>query len=847
MVEGKGEARGSAGTFWAADTGELLRAIGSDGQGLTDDEAARRLARAGPNRVDVKRGHRGLRLLLAQFTSPIILILTGATVVSMALGDVEDGLIILAIIVASGALGFWQERNAGRAVDALLARVQVHTEVRRGGAVKSIPTDEVVVGDLVVLSAGDVIPADCRVLEAHELQVDQSTLTGEPFPVEKKPQTSAADTPLATRSGALFMGTHVVSGQGSAVVAQTGRDTAFAAVSQQLSGAGKRAGFRHGLTRYGLLLVRVMSVLLGAIFVANLLLGRPVVDSLLFSLALAVGLTPQLLPAIVSISLSLGARRMAERRVIVKRLDAIEDFGAMTILLTDKTGTITTGSVELKDSLDVRGQPNGEVLRLARLNAGLQRGFANPLDQAIMANAPPQDERLRIAETPYDFTRKRLSVLVNDDNTPTLVTKGSFTSVLGVCTSAWTGTGQEPLDRVRDQVEHVFADLSAAGYRVLALAKRSLPGATATSAADETDMLLIGVLAFQDPVKPDAEQAVRTLADLGVSVRLLTGDNRLAAGHVAAGVGLGGPLLVGADLDHLSDDALSDRAAETVVFAEVEPLHKERIVKAHRARGAVLGFLGDGINDSPALQAADVGISVDTAVDVAKQIASIVLLEKNLAVVADGVRLGRQTFANTLKYIRVNTSAAFGSVVSMSVAATFLPFLPLLPRQILLLNFLSDIPYTTISRDNVDPEQVARPRTWSVRQIRNFMFTYGCLTVAFDLVTLLVLRLAFHARAEVLRTGWFIEFTITEIAVLLVLRTNRPFFRSRPARVLLATSASLAAITIAVPYTPLGPPLGLTGLPVAVLAALAGLTVVYVLGAELTKRRFPPDRAAANP
>ena len=650
---------------------------------------------------------------------------------------------------------------------------------------------------------------------------------------------------MATRVGALFMGTHVVSGQGSAVVVQTGRDTAFAAVSQRLSAATGASGFKRGLTRYGLLLVRVMAVLLAVVFAANLLLGRPIIDALLFSLALAVGLTPQILPAIVAISLSVGARKMAEQRVIVKRLDAIEDFGAMTILLTDKTGTITTGSVGLKDALDLSGQPDDEVRRLARLNAGLQHGFSNPMDQAITAGAPPPDDRLRIAEIPYDFTRKRLSVLVDDNGTPLLITKGAFASVLKACTTARSGGQQVPLDSVRDQVQHTFEELSAAGYRVLGLATRQRAGATTASDNDETGMTLVGVIAFEDPAKPGADECIRHLAELGVSVRLVTGDNRLAAGHVAGAVGLAGPVLLGSDIEKLNDDEFAGRIADTAVFAEVEPLHKERIVKALHARGEVVGFLGDGINDSPALHAADVGISVDTAVDVAKQTAAIVPLDKDLAVVADGVRLGRQTFANTLKYIRVNTSAAFGSVVSMSIATTFLPFLPLLPRQILLLNFLSDIPYTTISRDNVDPEQVARPRTWSIKQIRNFMLVYGCLTVAFDMLTLLVLRQGFHTHAQAFRTGWFIEFTITEIAVVLVLRTNRPFFRSRPARALLATSTSLFAVTIAVPYTPLARPLGLTGLSLAVLAAIVGLTVLYVLATESTKRRFPPDRAGS--
>jgi len=838
----QGSSGGRAGAFWATDLAEVMRRADARDGGLSDDEAAQRLARDGPNRVETAHGHRGLRLLLAQFTSPIILLLVGATVLSMALGDLADGVIILAIIVASGVLGFWQEHSAGRAVDALLARVQVKVEVCRGDREVPVPSDQVVVGDLVVLRGGDIVPADCRVIESRSLLVDEAALTGEPFPAEKKSETVAADAALSARTGALFMGTHVVSGEGTAVVVQTGGETEFAAVSARLAGGDVTTGFERGLTGFGLLLVRVMAVLVIVIFPINLMLDRPIAESLLFSLALAVGFTPQMLPAIVTVSLSVGARKMAAQRVIVKRLDAIEDFGAMTVLFTDKTGTITTGAVELDATLDVDGQTSSEVQRLARLNAGLQRGFGNPMDQAILAGAPQVEPRLRIAEVPYDFQRKRLSVLADENGTATLVTKGALASVLETCTTARTLAGVVPLDSVREAVQQRFADLSANGYRVLGVATRALPGRSEVTAADEAQMTLVGLLAFQDPPKPDGAQAIRNLAGLGISVRLITGDNRLAATHIASQVGLTGAPLLGPDIDRLSDNELAERAPNTAVFAEVEPLHKERIVRAMRASGAVVGYLGDGINDAPALHAADVGISVDTAVDVAKQSAAIVLLEKNFAVVADGVRLGRRTFANTLKYVRVNTSAAFGNVLSMTVAAGFLPFLPLLPRQILLLNFLSDIPYTTIATDTVDPEQVQRPRAWNVRTIRNFMIVYGVISSVFDIATFLTLRLGFHATADVFRTSWFIESTATELAVLLVLRTNRPFFRSRPGRALLATSAFLAAVTLALPYTPLAGPLGLVPLAGTVLTALAGLTAVYVLANEIAKRRLPPDR-----
>ena len=827
--------------FWALPLDRFLAATAAGPEGLPADETARRLARDGPNTVEHGHPHRGLRLLLAQFTSPIMLILVAATVLSMALGDLTDGAIILVIIAASGALGFWQEHTAGQAVDALLARVRVEVEVRRDGGEVSVPVEEVVVGDLLVLKAGDVVPADCRVTGSRGLLVDEAALTGESYPVEKRPGVVAAETPLAGRANSLFMGTHVVSGAGQAVVARTGRATEFGAVSSRLAARRLQTGFERGISAFGLLLVRAMVVLVTAIFVVNLVLQRPLVDSLLFSLALAVGLTPQLLPAIVSVSLSTGARRMAAEQVIVKRLDAIEDFGAMTVLCTDKTGTITAGAVHLDSALDLAGRPSDEVLRLARLNAGLQHGFPNPLDQAILAGAAPADPGVGLDEVPYDFERKRLSVLVGGRDAPLMVTKGAFDKVLEVCASAEVDGRTVPLGQVSDGLERRLAKLSGDGYRVLALASRPMATARLTGPADETQMTLRGLLAFLDPPKPGAAEAIGRLAAQDVSVRLVTGDNRLAAAKIAGEVGLDGErLLTGTEIDRLDDPGLADRAAGTQVFAEVEPLHKERIVRALRDRRQVVGFLGDGINDAAALHAADIGISVEGAVDVAKQAAAIVLLDKSLAVVADGVRLGRQTFANTLKYIRVTTSANFGNVVSMAVAAGFLPFLPLLPRQILLLNFLSDIPGMAIAGDSVDPEQLEQPRSWDLRSVRTFMLVFGLLSSAFDVLTFLTLRLGFGAGATLFRSGWFVESTVTELAVMLVLRTNRPFWRSRPGRALVWSSIAIAAITIALPFTPLAGPLGLDAIPTPVLAVLAGLTALYVLANEAAKRRYPP-------
>lgn len=822
--------------FWSRPLDELAAELHSDITGLSATEAARRLEADGPNAIAPARRHAGVRLLLAQFSSPIMVILAVATVLSMALGDFTDGVIILTIILASGLVGFWQERTAGRAVDALLARVRVHVEVLRDGHELSVPAEDIVVGDVVALRAGDVIPADGRVISADRLQVDEAALSGEAFPAEKMPGVAPAAAPLPLRNNATFQGTHVVSGTGHLLVVATGARTAFGALAADLAARRPSSRFERGLTAFGMLLMRAMVVLVALIFLVNLLLNRPVVESLLFSLALAVGLTPQLLPAIEAVSLAAGAREMAAKRVIVKRLDAIEDFGSMTVLCADKTGTITEGAARLDRAVDLDGVASDQVLHLARLNAGLQQGFANPLDAAVLHGAPPVDLSIRLDEVPYDFTRRRLSVLVAGQP-PVLVTKGAFAEVLSITSTADKGGSLVPIGSVRDELEHQFAELSSAGYRVVAVATRELPGSGSATVADERDMTLRGLLAFADPLKAGALEAIQELAGLGVSLRMVTGDNHLAAARIAADVGLNpDTMLTGSGIDALDDRQLADRVADISVFAEVEPLHKERLVHAFRNAGATVGFLGDGINDSAALSAADVGISVDTAVDVAKQAAAIVLLDMSLEVVLDGVRLGRKTFANTMKYIRVTTSANFGNMLSMAAASVILPFLPLLPRQILLLNFLSDIPGMTISGDAVDPEQLEQPREWDVGSIRRFMIAFGLVSSVFDLATFAVLRLGFGAGATLFRSGWFLESTATELAVMLVLRSNRPFWRSRPGRGLLVTTVVIAAVTLALPYSPLARPLGLTGVPLTMLAALAGLTVGYVAVNETVKQ-----------
>jgi Mg2+-importing ATPase len=771
---------------------------------------------------------RELTLLLAQFTSPIELILVGATVLSMLLGEVTDGFIILTIVVASGLLGFWQERRAGREIDALLAKVRIHADVIRDGVETEVAIDDVVVDDVVILRAGDVVPADARVIQARDLLIDESTLTGESFPVEKRADESM-----------IFFGTHVASGTGTAIVTAISADTRFGTLVAEMEKRDVITRFERGLTAFGVMLLRAMVVLVAAIFVINVVLERPVVESLLFSLALAVGLTPQMLPAIVAVSLSTGARRMAAEQVVVKRLDAIEDFGTMDVLCTDKTGTLTTGVVRLDAALDAEGRASDEVLELARLNAGLQRGFTNPLDSAILGDANRPEPELRLDEIPYDFTRRRLSILVADA-VPTLVTKGACREVFDVCNSVRIDSRDEPMTEWRSRLDEKVERLSTKGFRVLALATRDLPGRSTVSARDEERMLLRGFLTFADPVKPGAADAIRSLAELGVTVKMITGDNRHAAEHVAAAVGLPiDTILTGSMIGEWGDETLTSRVSTVSVFAEIDPLHKERIVSALRRVDHTVGYLGDGINDAAALHAADVGISVDSAVDVAKQSAAIVLLDKSLDVVVDGVRLGRRTFANTMKYVRVTISANFGNMLSVAAAAAFLPFLPLLPRQILLLNFLSDVPGTTIAFDAVDPEQIDRPHTWNLVGIRRFMIAFGLVSYGFDLTSFAVLYVVLDADTDLFRTGWFLVSTATELAAMLVLRSSRPFWRSRPGRGLLVSSGLVAAATIALPFTALASSFGFVAPTAAVLGLVATVTLGYVIVNELVKFRSP--------
>lgn len=827
-------------TFWALEPDQALGTTRSVREGLSSGEAAARLARLGPNRAGRATRPGAPALLLRQFRSPIILILLAAAGLSGFLGDPTDALIILAIVIASGLLGFWQERGAADAVDKLLAMVAIRATVVRDGRPLEVPVDEVVPGDVFVLDAGDTIAADALLLESCDLFVDESALTGESFPVEKETGAAPPDAALAARAGAVFAGTHVVSGTARALVARTGSDTEFGGVAAHLERAHPETAFEQGVRRFGFLLMEVTLLLVLGIFAANVYLHRPVVDSLLFSLTLAVGLTPQLLPAIISVNLAHGARRMAERKVIVKRLAAIEDFGSMDVLCSDKTGTLTEGTVRLHAAFDISGRESDDVLLYAVLNSRFETGFASPIDDAVRA-ADHFDVGgvSKLDEVPYDFQRKRLTVLVSRAGRPFMVTKGALTNVLDVCATARSGGSTVRLDAVRPDVERLFRRLSEQGYRTLGVAIREDVTAARIGKRDERDMTLVGLLAFADPAKQGAAAAVTQLAERGVTLRIITGDNALVARTLGAQLGIAEPaILTGPELGWLTDTALAGRVDAIDVFAEVEPNQKERIIRALRAAGHIVGYLGDGINDAAALHAADVGISVDSAVDVAKEAADVVLLERGLDVLAQGVEDGRTTFANTLKYVFMATSANFGNMFSMAGASLFLSFLPLLPTQVLLTNLLTDFPEMAIASDHVDPELTAAPRRWDIRFIRDFMVTFGLLSSLFDYATFAVLLLALKAGPAEFRTGWFVESVLSASMVVLVIRTRRPVWASRPGRWLAIATAATWVATLSLPYTPLGSLFKLVPLPAPFLLMLGAILVVYVIGAEVVKARF---------
>jgi Mg2+-importing ATPase len=827
--------------FWHLTIEDALQQLKTGPNGLDEKEVARRRRQYGPNNIKTNISSSALFLFLAQFKSPITLMLITAAILSAGLGDVTDTLIILAIVLISSLLGFWQEKGASDAVKELMRMVQLHCAVLRDGKTKEVPVEDVVPGDITILSAGDIIPGDSLILESHELFVDEAAFTGETYPVEKNAGLLPAETPLAKRNNSLFMGSHVISGKASALIIKTGKQTEFGQISTGLQTKIPETDFEKGIRNFGYMLMEITLLLVIIIFAVNVFLHKPVLDSFLFSLALAVGLTPQLLPAIISVNLSTGARRMAGQKVIVKRLSSIENLGSMNILCSDKTGTITEGKVKLKDTLNIAGKHSHKVLQYAWLNASMQRGFNNPIDAAICAARKDCPKTYTVqAEIPYDFIRKRLTVQLKNEEENFVITKGALNNILAVCSHVETADGKILVIEDKSAcIQEQYKQLSANGFRTLGVAYKPADVKKDFTKEDEKEMIFVGFITFFDPLKANITDLVAKMNNLGVKLKFITGDNALVAQSLALQIGIIDPqILTGADLLKMSNSALFHKAPLTDVFAEVEPNQKERIIAILKKGGNVVGFLGDGINDAPALHTADVGISVDTAVDVAKEAADIVLLTSGLEVLIDGIIEGRKTFANTMKYIFMATSANFGNMLSMAGASMFLKFLPLLPKQILLTNLLTDFPEMAIASDRVDQINIQSPQRWDLNFIKRFMITFGLLSSIFDFLTFGVLLFVFHADEKAFQTGWFAESVISATLIVLVVRTRLPFFRSLPGKLLAIATVLILLLVLALPLTPLAIWFGFILMPLIYYGWMLLIIACYLGSAELAKRWF---------
>jgi P-type Mg2+ transporter len=808
--------------------------------GLSSDEARRRFAEFGPNQP-AARAKRSLFLeVVAPFISPLSLVLIAAATVSAALGDPTGAGIIIAIVLAGSAINLAQTWRSSAAMRWLQETVAPTATVLRDGAWRELPRAEVVPGDVIRLCAGDLVPADARLLAARDLHVQQAALTGESLPAEKEARPTPIEGPLRPDDpDAVFLGTSVVSGTATAIVAATGPATAFGEVAARLADRPPETEFDRGTRRFGLFITQTVFVLVLLVFLISAVERRDPLQSLLFAVALAVGLTPEFLPLISAVTLARGAVRMAHRHVVVKHLAAIQNLGSMDVLCSDKTGTLTTGEMSLTQSTDPFGAPAERPAVLAAINSHFETGIKSPLDAAILrARSIDPGSYRKVDEVPFDFERRRLTVVVDGPDGRMLITKGAPEGVLECCTQFEGGGQIASLDEgARKQFISTYQSLSEQGLRLLAVGYRSASDQAAYRVDDEIGLTLAGLLAFADPPRVDTPEAVRALARDGVRLVVVTGDNERVACHVCGQVGLPSETVVlGPELDSMSDAALGHAAERVGVFARVTPAQKTRVIRALKARGHVVGYLGDGINDAPSLHAADVGISVDGAVDVAKDAAEVVLMQPGLRVLHQGIGEGRRAFGNVMKYLLMETSSNFGNMLSMAAATAFLPFLPMLPTQVLLNGLLYNVTQLAIPTDWVDPGYLHKPRRWDIGLIRRFMLVLGPVSSLFDFLTFWVLLALFRADEALFHTGWFVESLATQTLVLFVIRTAGNPLHSRPSRPLVWTVVVVVAAALVLPYTPLAGPLGFVPLPFSYLVLVALGTAVYLSLTELAKR-----------
>jgi Mg2+-importing ATPase len=830
--------------FWQLSATALMKRLNSSPDGLSSAEVAARLIRFGPNLIHAERKRALLLQFLAKFRNPLVIILLTASALSAFTGDAISFFIISAIVLASVTLDFVQEHRAGQAAERLRQSVAVRGQVLREGKALEIPLAEMVPGDIALLAAGNLVPCDGRVLEARDFFVNQALLTGEPFPVEKAPGEFPGEPDILAAGNTVLLGTSVISGTAKVLMCRTGQNTELGEIADSLAAKAPPTAFEQGTQRFGFLIMRMTVLLVLFVILINAFFHRPWLESFLFAVALAVGLTPELLPMVVSVTLSRGALRMAANKVIVKRLASIHNLGSMDVFCTDKTGTLTEAHIHLERHMDPLGQESERVLKLAYFNSFFETGLKSPLDDAILEHKEIDVSGWRkIDEVPFDFERRRVSVLLENGTTRLLVVKGAPEDILRLSVS-YEADGEadlRPLDEAAlGSVNKQFEGLSKEGLRVLGIASRQV-GMDHSHAvvSDETELVFAGFAAFLDPPKESAKKALAALAADRVAVKVITGDNELVTQHICTQLGL--PVtgvLTGAEIQQIGDQALSARVEQVNLFCRVTPSQKNRVILALKRRGHVVGYLGDGINDAPSLHSADVSISVDSAVDVAKAAADMILLERDLGVLHAGVIEGRRTFGNIMKYIMMGTSSNFGNMFSMAGASLFLPFLPMLPVQILLNNLLYDVSELPIPLDRVDDDYLSRPRHWDMKFIRNFMLIIGPVSSVFDFLLFYIMLAVFHAGEALFHTGWFIESMATQVLVIFIIRTRRNPFKSRPNPWLIASSLMVVVVAVLLPFTPAGVYLGFVAPPAFFFLILVVMLLAYLLAVELIKQWF---------
>lgn len=825
-------------SFWQFDTNHWLKELNSSANGLTTKDAQRIFL----SQKNTKRGQSSFEkeviLFLQQFRSPLMLMLIVAVIIAAFLGESTDVIIISTMVLASGILSFIQERNAGKVVEKLQSLISLKTSVIRDGKEVEVKSNEIVAGDVLIFNAGDMIPADCLILEANELYVNEASLTGESFPVRKMVCIVDPETELSKRTNCVWEGTNVVSGTAKAIVINTGSNTIFGSIVQSTN-TRVETSFEKGIKDFGFFLMKITLFLSIFILVVNIVNHKSVIESALFALALAVGMAPELLPAITTIAMSAGAKRMLEKKVIVKNLSSIQNLGEVNLLCTDKTGTITEGVIDVDKIIDISGNESEIVKTFAFWNASFESGYSNPIDEALKKLIISEKQSpLKIGEIPYDFIRKRLSIALDTGSEKILISKGAYHELKETCTQVRMSDGTiQDFKSKQIELETQFQKYGLDGFRVLAVCYKQIQIEIITK-EDESEMIFGGFILLKDPIKSGITKTIEELKKLKVELKIITGDNINVASSIGESIGIQNPVvLTGNDLSNVSPEALLVKVKKTNIFAEVEPRQKERIIHALR-KSYTVAYIGDGINDVSAINAADIGISVENAVDVAREAADFVLIEKDLMVLVDGIKEGRKTFANTLKYIYISTGSTFGNMCSVAAASLILPFLPMLPKQILITNFLTDFPYMTVASDNVDEEQIERPGKWNLKLIRNYMVVFGLHSSAFDIITFLTLLYFLKVQEAFFQTGWFIESSLSELCILFIIRTHKNFFKSNPSKYMFIFSIIALIVTIGLPYTSFGIDAGMVPLPLMNLGVMLMIVVAYILTADLLKVWF---------